>query len=281
MRRLSATPICLLSLLGVGAALNAQAEVRQMPWESSPPPRLLEDRLRVEVGIWNAGIDTSLRSDATPTQSGTTLDGEADVGLADHRLMPEIELTLLAGKRQLFRINSFSSRRSGTALVTRNFQYDGQNYLVGQAVKGTLNLDMLGFGYAYRLLKAPRYEINLGVDVQITSVEAKLVDSPATFFSEAAEGVVPIPMLDAEARWEVWPKWQLLGRYRWVGASSDDGSGHLADWRVGVQWQFSQHLGLGLHYRSFDIQVDSTSNSHPGALNLNYKGAQLAFRASL
>lgn len=279
MRILSAGSSLLLLTL---ACVGAQAEVRQMPWEATPPPRLLEDRLRVEMGLWNVGVNTYLRSDQTAAQPGSTLDGEADTGLSDGGVMPDIELTLLPGQRQLIRVNGFSSRRNGSAVLTRTVQFDGNNYVVGQTVKSTLNLDMLGLGYAYRLLKSPRYELDLGVDVQIAAVEAN-VYVPQTFVREADEGVLPIPMLDAEARWEVLPKWQLLARYRWLGGSGNDGEtkGRIADWRVGVQWQFSQHLGVGLHYRNFGISIDSVSSTHPGALRLDYKGAQLAFRASL
>jgi hypothetical protein len=256
-----------------------------MPWETAPPPRLVEDRLRIEVGLWNASVNTLLRVDAATPQSGTaqpgsTLDGESDTGLADSALMADIELTLFPGQRHLVRVNGFSSRRNGSAVLTRTVRFDGNNYLFGQTVKSTLNLDMLGIGYAYRLLKAPRYEVDVGLDVQITAVETN-VYVPQTTVREADDGVLPIPMLDVEARWEVLPKWQLQARYRWLGGGGDEVSGSIADWRVGVQWQFTQHLGFGLHYRNFNVSVDSTSNTHPGALRLDYKGAQLAFRASL
>ena len=82
-------------LLGVlGAISVARSEVRQMPWEVSPPSRLIEDRLRVEVGLWNASIDSSLRSDTTAQQPGTELDGESDAGLSDHGLMADIDAML-------------------------------------------------------------------------------------------------------------------------------------------------------------------------------------------
>jgi hypothetical protein len=268
-------------VLGLGP-LSAHAEARQMPWDSAPPPHLVEDRLRIEVGVWNAGVNTFLREDQTASQPGSTLDAESDTGLADSSLMADIELTLLPGKRHVVRVNGFSSRRSGSAVLTRTVQFDGNNYLIGQTVKSTLNLDMLGLGYSWRLLKAPRYELDVGLDVQITSVEAN-VYVPQTTVREADDAIVPIPMLDIEGRWEVLPKWQLQARYRWLGGSGDDGKarGHIADWRLGVQWQFTQHLGLGLHYRSFNVSADSVSSSHPGALRLDYKGAELAFRASL
>jgi hypothetical protein len=276
--------LALLALLL--SASNAQA-AKQMPWEATSPPRLIEDRLRVEVGLWNTSINTTLRADATNSQlgtalAGTTLDGEADVGLPASRLMPEIELTLLPGKRQLLRLTGFSSRRSGSAVLRKDVLFDGTLYRVGDVANSTLNLDMVGFGYAYRMLKAPRYELAIGVDVQIAAVEAN-VYVPRRGIRESDSGVLPIPMLDADARWEVFPKWQLLARYRWLGGSGNSGkvSGHIADWRAGVLWQFSQHLGIGLHYRSFILNVDSSSGSNPGEVNLDHKGVELSFRASL
>ncbi len=273
------------SLLGPGLALglgslSAHAEVRQMPWETAPPPRVIEDRLRLEMGVWNANINTVLREDATPSQPGTVLDGESDTGLADSALMGDIELTLLPGQRHLVRVFGFSSHRSGSAVLTHNIAFDGNIYLTGQTVKSVFNLDMLGVGYAWRLLKKPTYEVDLGLDVQISDVEAN-VYVPQMTVREADEGVLPLPMVDIEGRWEVRPKWLLEARYRWLDGSGGDVTGTITDWRVGVQWQFMQHLGVGLHYRNFNTSVDSASTSNPGALRLDYKGAQLSFRASM
>lgn len=241
---------------------------------------MVEDKFRLEVGVWQAGINTYLRADDSLQQVGSVLDGESDIGLDDSAMMPEVELTLFPGKRHLFRLNGFSSRRSGSAVLTRPVDFDGNTYLVGDLVQSTLNLDMVGVGYAWRLFNKPRFELDIGADIQITSVEAN-VFVPRRALREADEGILPIPLLDIETRWEPLPKWQVLGRYRWLGGSGGDASGSFSDWRVGVNWQFTQHLGLGLHYRSFGVHVDSTSASHPGALRLDYKGPQLTFRASL
>ena len=253
-----------------------------MPWEATPPANLIEDKFRLEIGLWQTGVDTVIRADATPEQPGTTLDAESDVGLTDTKLMPELELTLLPAKHHLVRLNTFSSHRSGQAVLTEDVQFDGNDYFTGELVKSTLNLDMVGLGYGYRLFNTPRYELDLGVDVQIASVESN-VYVPRRFVREADAGVLPIPLLDVDGRWNVWRNWQLLGRYRWLGGSGNDGDvkGSLRDWRFGVQWQFSQHIGVGLLYRHFGVAVDSGSTSHPGSLRLDYSGAELAFRASL
>lgn len=269
----------LLALLCIS---HAHAETRQMPWEAAPPANVIDDKLRLDVGYWRANIDTHLRADATPQQPGSELDGESDVGLADGGSIANVELTLLPGQRQLFRLGGFSSHRSGSALLTRTVQYDGNTYLVGQTVKSTLNLDMLGLGYAWRLIKRPRLEIDLGADIQIANVEAN-VYVPLSGIRQADAGALPIPMLDGEGRWEFWRRFELIGRYRWLGGSGNDGKakGTVRDWRYGVAWQFNQHVNVGVYQHHFGIDATVASGSHPGAFNLSYGGWELAVRASL
>lgn len=262
------------------AAMNTHAAVQQMPWESSPPPRLIEDRFRVEVGLWDTNVATQIRADTTPQQPGTTLSGENDVGLSSHQSMPNFELTLLPGKHNLIRINAFNSRRDGQAVLSKSVLFDGNTYAVGSEVKSTLNINLIGVGYGYRVLKAERYELDADISVQIASVETN-VYVPTQNIREADSDVVPLPLVGLEGRWEVIPKWNLLGRYQWLGGSSTNVKGAIRDWRVGVKWQFTQHLGVGLNYRGFGINVESSSSSHPGEVDIKYRGAQLEFSASL
>lgn len=261
------------------AASSSQA-ASQMPWESTPPPRIVEDRFRVEVGFWNTAIDTTIRSDASPQQPGTTLSGENDLGLRDSRAMPDFELTVLPGKRHQLRINGMNSRRDGVAVLNVPIQFDGNTYNAGRLVRSTLNLNMVGVGYGYRALKTERYELDGTLSVQITNVKAT-ADVPADAQHGGDSYTVPLPFIGAEGRWEVLRKWWLTGRYQWLGATVGDVKGSIHDWRVGVQWQFNPHLGVGLQYRDFDINVDSRSNSHPGRVDLKFRGPQLQVTASM
>jgi hypothetical protein len=273
--------LCLAGLFSIDIA---HAETRQMPWQATPPPNVIEDKFRLDVGLWRANMDTSLRADssATTLQPGTTLDGESDLGLAKSASIADIELTLLPGKRQLFRIGGFSSHRNSSTVLTQTVQYDGNTYLVGQTAKSLLNLDMLGMGYAYRVIKRPRFELDLGADVQIAHIEAN-VYVPVSGVREADAGSLPIPMLDGELRWEFWRRFELIGRYRWLSGSGNDGKarGAVRDWRYGVTWQFNQHLNAGLFQRHFGVDATVTSGSHPGAVSMQYAGWELALRASL
>jgi len=270
-------------LVTLHVAGAAQAASKQMPWEATPPPAVVEDRLRLDVGIWQSKIDTFIRADTTATQPGTALDGEDDVGLANAASMLDVELTLLPGKRQLFRIHGFSSHRYGDAILDRTVNFDGNTYFLNDRIKSVLDLDMLGVGYAYRLVKHPRFEWDLGLDVEIASAQVNVQDLTQGIPREADSGRAPIPMLDTEVRWQIWRNFQLNGRYRWLSVNTNGGDvkGSLKDSRYGVSWQFNPHLNVGIYQRHFGVSVDLASGSNPGSLRLNYKGWELGVRASL
>lgn len=280
LRPLAASLLMSSVLCTVPAA--SQAAARQMPWEEKAPPRLIEDRFRVDVGYWLAGISTELRADATPEQPGTQLSGESDLGFSDSQQLPEFELTLIPAKHHLLRLHAFSTRRNGRATVEESIEYDGTTYNVGEVLNSTLNLRFVGLTYGYRFIATPRYELTATASVQVASMEANVITIPRTATREPDQVNAPLAQLGLEARWEVLRHWALLGRYQWLSAkfNNDTSEGSYIDWRAGVQWQASQHLGIGVFYRHFELNADVASGSHPGLVNLTYKGPVASLRAS-
>ena len=262
------------------AAGNACADDLQKPWESTPPPNVIEDRAALEVALWNTSIDTIIRADATPQQPGTTLSAETELGFKRKKLTPDFELTLFPGNRHILRLNGFSSRRTGEIKLKNTVKFDADTYNAGDVIDSTLNINMVGLTYGYRLLKARRYDLAADVRVQIAQFETN-VTGPTNSNRKADSIVLPLPMVGVEGHVEVFNKWNLAGRYQWLGTTIGTTHGVIGDWRLGLRWQYSQHLGMGLDYRTFNINVDAKGGSHPGAADLRYRGIQLGFRGSL
>ncbi|RPH47150.1 MAG: hypothetical protein EHM84_08475, partial [Lysobacterales bacterium] len=49
------------------------AESNLPDWAPKPPPRIIEDRFRVEVLLLGANLDTTLRLDASVSDPGTVI----------------------------------------------------------------------------------------------------------------------------------------------------------------------------------------------------------------
>ncbi len=281
-----------ITLLGISSA-SSYADELQKPWESEPEPYVIEDRLRLQVSFWNADINTSVRVDktTTTTQAGTTLSGERDLGLKRDKLMPDFELTLFPGERHIISLSSFSSRRTGEVTLDSTVNFGKDLFNTGDVVNSTLDLNMVGLGYGYRILKDRRYELDGYLRVQVATFTDNLqcalcaprpANEPLPNYNRTPDTItLPLPMVGVGGRFQIYKGLDFTGRYQWLGATVVDTNGVIREWQAGLLYHCNQHFGIGLDYRGYNIHVDSQSTDHPGVLDLRYAGWQLGFRATL
>lgn len=270
---------CLLGLTGLFAvALPCAAELPS--WAPPPKPRVMEDRLRVEVnGVW-AQSDTKVRVDSSSTLQGTLVNAEDDLGLADDDVLIQAELTLLPGEHHLIRFSALSSRRSSQKVITRQIRFEDDVYNAGELVNSEMNLDLFGLTYGYRFIVQDRAELTGTFGIQIASVEANAVVR-SRLVREAEDGVAPIPFLGLEGRYDFTERWSAEGRYQYLGANHDGVDGSIADSRAALTWRMNPYLVFGLGYRRFAIKVDSRRDDDSGKVDMKIDGPLLFMRASM
>lgn len=276
-----------LAMIVLGClSLTAHADDSQKPWESEPPPRIVEDRMRLQVSIWNSNIETTVRADSSPTAqnattvAGTTFSGERDLGLKKKKVTPDFELTFFPGERHILRLGGFSSERTGEVTLTTPVQFHNDTYQAGDKVKSEVDINMVGLTYGYRIFKAPRYELAALLRIQVGSFSTNL-QGPGNYTRQPDTITLPLPMAGGEGRLQIYKKLNLTARYQWLGATVVDTKGVVREWQAGLMYQFFQNFGVELAYRGYSIHVDSNSTDHPGVLDMRYSGLQLGFRASL
>jgi hypothetical protein len=263
------------------AQATATAAPAKLPdWAPQPRPHVIEDRLRLEVNLLGASPSTKLRVDESPTEPGTEINAEDDLGLDDFQLLPQVELTLLPGERHLIRLSRFAIDRSATTHLEKNISFDDQDYLVGERVDSILNLTMFGLTYGYRFIVAPRGEISASFGIQIADVEANAVVR-SRVVRESESGVAPLPLLGFEGRFDFSPRWAMEARVQYLTVNEQNVDGSILDARLAVSWRVNPYLALGLGYRTFQIDVDSADEDTPGFVDLAVAGPLLFVRASM
>lgn len=252
----------------------------QDAWYKDPPPRVIEDRLRVELGAAYGSLDTMIRLDPSLTVQGTSLSGEKDLGLAATRVIPMPELTFLPGQRHLIRISAMTVRRHAEHVLDRTIVFDNNTYFAREKVDSELNLSMLGITYGYRFVRSQRAELAGLFGIQISQIEANAVVR-SRLTREAESGVAPLPMVGLEGRFDVSSRWSFEGRVQYFTANISDVKGTVHDWRLDTTWRMNPHFKIGLGYRDLNIDVDSKDAGTPGHFTYKQKGPELFMRASL
>jgi hypothetical protein len=84
-----------------------------------------------------------------------------------------------------------------------------------------------------------------------------------------------------EGRYEFSRRWALDARAQYLRVIVHDVRGAFLDTRYSALWRMNPHLCFGLGYRTFRLDVDSSTMSHPGLVNLKVAGPLLFTQASL
>jgi len=287
-RLLLVIPLLALAPALAGAAeatTTAQATTTQAPatlpdWAPKPKPNVVEDRLRLEINLLWASPSTKLRVDESPTQPGTEINAEDDLGLDDSQLLPQVELTLLPGERHLIRLSRFAIDRSAAKHLEKNISFDDQDYLAGERVDSILNLTMFGLTYGYRFIRTQQAEISASFGIQIADVETNAVVRNRVV-RESENGVAPLPLLGIEGRYDFSPRWSAEARVQYLTVNETDVDGSILDARLGVTWRMNPYLLFGLGYRTFQIDIDSADEDTSGFVDLTVAGPLLFVRASM
>lgn len=283
-RLLLIIPICALAP-ALACAADATAPAAEAPgnlpdWAPKPRPNVVEDRLRVEVNLFGASPTTDLRVDESPTEPGTEINAEDDLGLEDFQLLPQVEITLLPGEHHLVRLSAFAIHRSAQKQIEKEISFDNEDYLVNERVDSLLNITMFGLTYGYRFLVHQRAEISATIGVQIADVEANAVVR-SRVVRESESGVAPLPLLGVEGRFDFTPSWAVEARAQYLTVDISQVDGSILDARLAVTWRLNPYLALGLGYRTFQIDVDSQDEGTPGFVDLSVAGPLLFVRASM
>ncbi len=281
MKRHLSLCICLfLGSLASYSAAGAQDSPVRAYFAEEAPLRVVEDRLRLEIGAFGAGIDTILRVDQSPILRGSEISGENDLALANAKVLPQLELTLLPGSRNLIRLSSMSLRRSAQTQLSRRILFDDQVYLANERVSSTLDFALFGLAYGYQFLKSERFDVAATIGVQIAEIEANAIVTNRVL-RDAESGVAPLPVLGIEGRAFLGPRWSVEGRVQYLSVDIKEVAGSFVDARLSALWRMGPHLAAGLGYRYFNLSVDSRSARTPGRMDFSIAGPVVFMQASL
>lgn len=277
MANVNGTVLRLASLMGLAWVMPGWA---QPAFDREPAPRVIEDRLRLEMNVFSASFSGELRVDAAPDDPGTLFEPEGDMGLKDTALLPRVELTLLPGARHLLRFSSLRARRTGGKILTRDIAYDEDVYVTGERVRTSTDLDMIDITYGYQFLRGSRGDLAATVGVLLGDYRTN-AEVIGRGLRDPSGEVVPLPVAGLEATLNVSPRWSLEARAQYSSVALDLIEGSLTMARFAAKWQLNPHIAFGLGYRMFDVKAESMKETSPGLVDMQFNGFELFMRASL
>jgi hypothetical protein len=243
-------------------------------------PSPLTDRFAIRASFFDSALSTTLRVDdsATGTQ-GTLVSAERDLGLKGRVPQGRVEMYIRMRERSRLRVDYYESDRSGNNTLTQPINFGGQSFLPGDVAFTSLDFRMFGLTYTYSVVKLERFELGIGLGVDLLQGDAR-GQVPARQLSQEVSGVAPFPTLALDGTWRISRRFAFVARGQYLSDTVSNFSGALGDYHVDLQYRWRPNFALGVGYSELRVSLASLGGTFPGLVNFYSRGPEAFFRIS-
>jgi hypothetical protein len=242
-------------------------------------------RYELDLGVFAADVETVIRLDATDTP-GTEFSFESALGLDDNDTSPLGRFAYRFGRRSSISISHFELRRDGTsqstiAITLPDPDDPDETIVIDQdvLVRSLFNATTTVVAYGYSFINNEKAEFGFRFGVHVTELELGLATPNQPDIPDTLEDITaPLPTFGIIGGYTFGEHWSLIGDLGYFALEIGSVDGSIASGVVGVLWQPFDHVGFGLNYRTFEVEVNATSSDFGGvggSFNWRYKGPGL------
>lgn len=244
----------------------------------------LSDRVQIDVGYFAIGANTVLRYNG-PSGGAGEIDFEEDLGIDKDATTFWLDATWRAGRRHQFKFNytKLDRDRAGFTLQ-RDFTWGGENYSAGLEATSTTGTEILGGYYRFAVYRNERFEVGPTVGVGYLWLDAGIraegtIAGPGgsqsqSIDEEASVGSVTAAIGGYTKMWLA-RRLALQADYLYIKVTPDDSEASVTDWRVGVNYYFVPHVGVGAQYKHYTYSYDRGIFERELGGEITYEGLQV------
>lgn len=278
--------ILLPAMLCSLAAGVAQAADTKAPANTplKPPSKAasagpITDHFSLRASFFMPSVSTDARFDSSAGVPGTPFNAETDLGLDDKLDQGRVELIFRLRDRHRMRVDYLKIDRDGNRLLNRPITFGNSTYNLNDRVLSTVSWRMLGVTYTWSALRKERYELGVGIGVNLVEAEAR-GEVRARNLREKGAGVGPMPTVAVDGTWQIAKRWSLNARAQQLSLSVSNVKGSMADYHLDAQYRWVPNAAVGIGYSMFKTDVSLKGSGSPGQFALDSRGPELFFRVS-
>ncbi|RLA11978.1 MAG: hypothetical protein DRQ59_08650 [Gammaproteobacteria bacterium] len=263
----------LLTALSVGSVSAQESD------GASKHHPFLSDRFNIGVGVYRPSKDLTLGVGAGGNQ--------ADIDGSSSQSTGALNFRWRFTKNWSFQGTYWKVDTAASAVlnqdVTVDFEGDPITFKAGSNLSAGLDTEITRLFFGRSFFRTPSTDWGVGAGIHWLQLDAFVqgdivtvpaVNPPLTGRADASGGV-PLPNLGIWYMYSWSPKWVLITRLDWLDVTIEEYSGSMYDASVGLNYQMSDHFGMGLAINAFKLDVSVDSSEWRGGIDTTQVGPRL------
>jgi hypothetical protein len=247
---------------GVASAQDSDSSDKYHPF--------LSDNFNIGLGIYRPSQKRSLGADldlgASPGESLDVSESQT-TGLLNFRWR--------FTKNWSFQGTYWATDSDSEKILTEDFEGLGEVFLAGSFITSGIDTSITRLFWGRSFFRKPSTDWGVGLGLHVLDIDAVVagqidtVGGGTEFHTERASVTAPLPNLGIWYMYSWSPKWVVSTRLDWLDLTVEEFSGSMYDLSVGVNYQMSDHFGIGLAVNAFrlNVEVDDPDWGSGGLVN--------------
>jgi hypothetical protein len=258
-------------------SISSSGLVAQSPDDYHP---FLSDRFNLGVGLFYPAKSFKIRVDGTVP--GDEIDFEEGLRVGESQTTGSMNFRWRFGEKWSLWGQYWQVDSDAGASLDEDIEWGDLTFKEGTFANAGIDLSIARLFFGRKFDMAPQHELGIGAGLHWMELgaymEGQIIteQSDTEFHRANASAEFPLPNIGGWYMYSWSPKWVLQARVDWLRASIGDYSGGLWNGQAGINWQAFKHVGLGLYYNVFYLDVDVDKESWNGTAEVTQHGPFLA-----
>jgi hypothetical protein len=235
-------------------------------------------RFNVDLGIFFPRREATL---GAGVDVGEDIDFAEKFGLDKQYETFALDFNWRFGEKWSASAQYFETSGKVESVLDENLDWNGVVFQSGSSVQASTGFTLYRALVGRSFGDDERTDFGVGIGVHLLELKAALAGNilivtdtgqSVVFSNEAVAASAPLPNIGAWYRYSLSPRWALRARVDWFSAAVDEYDGTLLNWQVGANFNLTPHVGLGVAYNSFHLDVGVDNSKWYGNAELNYDG---------
>lgn len=265
--------VCLV-LLRLRAALVAAALLALYGGATAQERRMLDERGSIMFGVFATEPNTSARLDSEEGM-GTDIDLENDLGLDTSKNVARLSGYYWLSLRHRLDFSLFQYSREASRTIDETIEFGGKIYDIDTVVSTSSDVSVIKAAYTFAPVVRERGDFGITAGFYTALVDLGLANRDSGT-NESQDLTAPLPVVGVRGRYAITPRVSLGGALEFFAIDVPDAGGRLSDAYVGIDYTFSDRIGVGVAYNRVSMNVHAEeSGGFEGELDWGYDGYML------
>ena len=251
---------------------------RGLPDHRAP---VLDHTLAVSVGGQLLdNYETGIRLSTSSGSVGTDIDMEDDLGFDGSSEVLRLDADWRIAGRHGLSLSYFDVSRRASKLITTEIRFGDVVFPINTELSARFAFSVIKLAYHYLVVARERWDLGLSLGFHALDLSFGL-EATGIGRTEEADALAPFPVIGLYGAYALNDRTRLALVAEAFALEIDDNSGTLIDGRLNLDYDVSNHWGIGIGYNLFDLGVDLEESNFLGSLGWRYDGVLIYVRGLL